>query len=231
MKLLSLVTMVLLLVSCDKNGPSNKPLKTELDSVSYAVGMDVAKNVKASFKEFDNDLFVQGYINAIDSLKVMIDDVKAQELVRNYFQKKQQEEMVKRQEDAQKTKEEGEKFLAENKTKSGIVTTESGLQYLVLKEGTGAKPLATDKVKLHYHGTLIDGTVFDSSVDRGTPIEMTVNQFVKGFSEGLTLMPVGSKYKLFIPSDLGYGANPRPGGVIKPNAALIFDLELLEIMN
>ena len=231
MKFLSLITLVLLVVSCNKNGVSKKPLKTELDSVSYSIGMDVAKNVKKSFDdEFDNDLFIQGFVNASDSTDIMIDEAKAQQLVRAYFQKKQQEEMAKRQEEAKVNKEEGDKFLAENKSKEGVVTTESGLQYIVLKEGTGPKPAATDKVKLHYHGTLIDGTVFDSSVDKGEPITLGANQFIKGFTEGLLLMPVGSKYKLFIPSDIGYGANPRPGGAIKPNSALIFDVELLEIV-
>ncbi|NNC49408.1 MAG: FKBP-type peptidyl-prolyl cis-trans isomerase [Flaviramulus sp.] len=230
MKFLSLVTLILLVVSCNKNGVTKKPIKTELDSVSYAVGMDVAKNVKASFSEFDNDLFIQGFANASDSTDILMDEAKAQQLVRAYFQKKQQEDMAKKQEEAQKNKEEGTKFLEENKSKEGVQTTDSGLQYIVLKEGTGAKAAATDKVKLHYHGTLIDGTVFDSSVDKGEPITMGANQFIKGFTEGLLLMPTGSKYKLFIPSDIGYGANPRPGGAIKPNATLIFDVELLEIV-
>ena len=230
MKFLSLVTMVLLVVSCNQNGVSKKPLKTELDSVSYAIGMDVAKNVKKSFDEFDNDLFIQGFVNASDSVDIKIDEAKAQQLVRAYFQKKQQEDMAKKQEEAKENKEAGDKFLAENKTKDGVVTTESGLQYIVLKEGTGAKPTTASKVKVHYHGTLIDGTVFDSSVDRGTPSEFGVTQVIKGWTEGLQLMPVGSKYKFFIPSDLAYGANPRPGGVIKPNSTLIFDVELLEIV-
>jgi FKBP-type peptidyl-prolyl cis-trans isomerase FklB len=209
---------------------SQKPLKTELDSVSYAIGMDVAKNVKRSFDEFDNDLFIQGFVNASDSTDLIIDEAKAQELVRAYFQKKQKEEMDKRQEEALKNKEDGEKFLAENKTKDGVVTTDSGLQYIVLKEGSGVKPTSESRVKVHYHGTLIDGTVFDSSVDRGNPTEFGVTQVIKGWTEGLQLMAVGSKYKFFIPSDLAYGVNPRPGGVIKPNATLIFDVELLGIV-
>lgn len=229
MKFLSLVIMGLLVISCNKNGATKKPLKTELDSVSYAIGMDVANNVKRSFDEFDNDLFIQGYRNATDSTDIMLDQAKAQQLVRSYFQKKQQEEIARRQEEAIKNKEEGEKFLAENKTKEGVLTTETGLQYMVLNEGTGDKPQATSKVKIHYHGTLTDGTVFDSSVDKGQPIEMRVNQFVKGFSEGLMLMPAGSKYKLFIPGNLGYGTNP-PGDIIKPNSVIVFDVELLEIL-
>ncbi|MDB4121425.1 FKBP-type peptidyl-prolyl cis-trans isomerase, partial [bacterium] len=131
---------------------------------------------------------------------------------------------------AAENKEAGEKFLAENKTKEGVQTTASGLQYSVLKEGTGEKPTTASKVKVHYHGTLIDGTVFDSSVDKGEPAEFGVTQVIKGWTEGLQLMNVGAKYKFFVPSSLAYGANPRPGGVIKPNATLIFDVELLEIV-
>ena len=230
MKCLSLAAVAILLVSCNKNGTTQKPIKTELDSVSYAIGMDVAKNVKASFDDFDNDLFIQGFTNVLDSTDMLIDANTAQQVVRTYFQKKQKADAVKSQEEAAKNKEEGEKFLAENKTKDGIQTTESGLQYLVLKEGTGEKPTTSSKVKVHYHGTLIDGTVFDSSVDRGEPSEFGVTQVIKGWTEGLQLMNVGSKYKFFVPSNLAYGANPRPGGVIKPNSTLIFDVELLEIV-
>ena len=230
MKCLSLAAVAILLVSCNKNGTTQKPIKTELVSVSYAIGMDVAKNVKASFDDFDNDLFIQGFTNVLDSTDMLIDANTAQQVVRTYFQKKQKADAVKSQEEAAKNKEEGEKFLAENKTKDGIQTTESGLQYLVLKEGTGEKPTTSSKVKVHYHGTLIDGTVFDSSVDRGEPSEFGVTQVIKGWTEGLQLMNVGSKYKFFVPSNLAYGANPRPGGVIKPNSTLIFDVELLEIV-
>lgn len=230
MKCSSLAVAILLLVSCNQNGVTTKNLKTELDSVSYAIGMDVAKNVKSSFDDFNNDLFIQGYKNIIDSSEVMIDEAKAQQVVRAYFQKKQQKDLAKQQEEAKTNKEEGEKFLLENKTKDGVTTTESGLQYTVLKQGAGKKPSASSKVKVHYHGTLIDGTVFDSSVDRGEPAEFGVSQVIKGWTEGLQLMSVGSKYKFFIPSSIAYGANPRPGGPIKANATLIFDVELLEIV-
>jgi len=125
------------------------------------------------------------------------------------------------------TRKAGEQFLAENKLREGVVTTESGLQYEVLKEGKGKKPEATDKVKVHYHGTLIDGTVFDSSVERGEPIVFGLNQVIAGWTEGLQLMPVGSKYKLFIPQELGYGS--RPAGQIPPYSTLIFEVELLGI--
>lgn len=230
MRFLSLALIAVLLVSCNKQGVTNKPLKTEIDSVSYAIGMDVAKNVKTSFDEFDNDLFIQGFMNVTDSVDMQIDAEKAQQIIRAFFQKKQKEELAKKQEKAKANKEEGEKFLAENKDKDGVVTTESGLQYIVLKEGTGAIPTTTDRVKVHYHGTLLDGTVFDSSVDRGTPAEFGVTQVIKGWTEGLQLMKEGAKYKFFVPSNLAYGSNPRPGGKIEANSTLIFDVELLEIL-
>jgi len=126
-------------------------------------------------------------------------------------------------------KKEGEKFLAENKTKPGVKTTATGLQYVVLKQGKGDAPKVSSRVKVHYHGTLTDGTVFDSSVDRGEPTEFGVGQVIKGWTEGLQLMNPGAKYKFFIPQDLGYGATPRPGGKIKPFATLIFEVELLEV--
>ncbi|AUS04325.1 FKBP-type peptidyl-prolyl cis-trans isomerase [Pseudotamlana carrageenivorans] len=230
MKCLSLVTLVLLVVSCNnQSAVSNKPIKTELDSVSYAIGMDVAKNVKMSFDDFDNELFVQGFTNVLDSTNILLDEATAQKVVRAFFQKKQQEDAAKRAEEGEKNKVEGQEFLAKNKTKEGVHTTASGLQYIVLKEGTGAKPTKSSKVKVHYHGTLIDGTVFDSSVDRGEPAEFGVTQVIKGWTEGLQLMSEGAKYRFFIPQELAYGANPRPGGPIKPYATLIFDVELLEV--
>lgn len=124
---------------------------------------------------------------------------------------------------------EGEAFLAENAKKEGVQTTASGLQYEIIEAGNGAKPVATDTVKVHYHGTLIDGTVFDSSVSRGMPATFGVHQVIKGWTEALQLMPVGSKYRLYIPQDLAYGAQPHPGGAIKPFMALIFDVELISI--
>ena len=126
------------------------------------------------------------------------------------------------------TKAQGEEFLAANKLREGVITTESGLQYEVIKEGKGPKPTADSKVKVHYHGTLIDGTVFDSSVDRGEPIEFSLNQVIKGWTEGVQLMPVGSKYKFYIPQDLGYGS--RATGQIPPYSTLIFEVELLGIV-
>jgi len=144
-----------------------------------------------------------------------------------YFKKKQAKEL---EEKHGAFREENEKFLAENKTKEGVNTTASGLQYIILEEGnaSGESPTKASKVKVHYHGTLVNGTVFDSSVDRGTPSEFGVGQVIKGWTEGLQLMKTGAKFKFFIPQDLAYGAQQR-GKVIKPYSALIFDVELLEI--
>ena len=124
----------------------------------------------------------------------------------------------------------GNKFLAEKSREKGVVTLPSGLRYKVLTPGIGAKPLATNTIKAHYHGTLIDGTVFDSSVENGEPVVFGVGQVIPGWTEALQLMPVGSKWKVYLPSEIAYGANPRPGGPIKANMALIFEVELLEIV-
>ncbi|MEP1488636.1 MAG: FKBP-type peptidyl-prolyl cis-trans isomerase [Algibacter sp.] len=235
-KVLGAVVLASTVFSCGKQGVSNKPLTTEIDSVSYAIGVDVASNVGSSFDEISNELFIQGYMNTIDSSNAKLDRAAAQKIVQAYFQKNQAKIQAKQQAAAAKAAEaqhaEGKaasiKFLEENKANEGVKVTDSGLQYTVLKEGSGDKPTAASKVSVHYHGTLIDGTVFDSSVDRGEPSEFGVGQVIKGWTEGLQLMTVGSKYKFFIPQELAYGANPRPG-VIKPFDALVFEVELLEI--
>lgn len=234
----SVFALFIMLSSCAKQGATKKDLKTEVDSVSYAIGMDIASKLKTNFSDVDFDLVLQGIQNKRDSSNVLIDEGKASEILKSYFQKKQMAEMEKRREEAEKKAEEtygdvkkaGEEFLKENKTKAGVKTTASGLQYEVLKEGNGEKPTATSKVKILYKGTLTDGTVFDSREDKSKPLELIANQFVKGFTEGLELMPVGSKYKFYIPQELGYGAFPR-GGQIKPFSPLIFEVELLGVEN
>ncbi len=235
-KILTLVTLTVLISSCNGQVATKKELKTEIDSVSYAIGLDMADKLKKNFEEVDKDLFLQGYQNGVDSTNLLLNQKEVGKIIRNYFTKKQKADAEKRKAEAAKLaeekygdiKKEGEAFLATNKTKKGVQTTASGLQYIVLKEGKGATPKATDRVKVHYHGTLIDGTVFDSSVDRGKPSEFGVSQVIKGWTEGLQLMKVGSKYKFFIPQELAYGATPR-GGSIKPFMPLIFEVELLEV--
>ncbi|OIQ38263.1 MAG: peptidylprolyl isomerase [Bacteroidetes bacterium MedPE-SWsnd-G1] len=235
MRIVKLMTMSMLVAavfsSCNGQSVSNKSLETELDSVSYAIGLDMAVKMKANFSEVNDEMFIQGFANGIDSTNIKIDAKELNNIISKYFMEKQQRDAAAMAE-AQfgEIKKEGEAFLLENKTKEGVVTTESGFQYIVLTEGTGDKPAPSDQVKVHYHGTLIDGTVFDSSVEKGTPITHSASGFVKGFNEGIALMSVGSKYKFFIPQELGYGATPRQGGPIKPFSAIIFEVELLEIV-
>ena len=237
-KILSIALTASVLFSCNKNGITNKSLNTEVDSVSYAIGMDVGKSVNTNASEIDIDLFMQGFKNTLDSTATLIEEDKAKGVLNAYFNKKQVEARKKQQEDAIKKAEEqfndnkvaGENFLEENKAKEGVQTTASGLQYVVIKEGTGDNPeSATTKVKVHYHGTNLAGEVFDSSVDRGTPYDTPLNQVIKGWTEGVQLMPVGAKYKFFIPQDLAYGVQAR-GEKIKPFSMLIFEIELLEIL-
>jgi FKBP-type peptidyl-prolyl cis-trans isomerase len=197
----------------------------------------MAIKLKKNFSEVNEDAFVQGYKNGMDSLNLLLKEKDLNVILGDYFRKKQRlkaEELAaanaaKAELEFGELKRTGEKFIEENKSKEGVQITDSGLQYIVLKQGSGEKPKLTDRVKVHYHGTLIDGTVFDSSVDKGKPFETGVGQVIKGWIEGLQLMNVGSKYKFFIPQELAYGANPRPGGVIKPFSPLVFELELLEI--
>jgi len=216
------------LFSCDNQVKEVKSLETELDSVSYAVGLSMSSQLKNGFEDVNEEILIQAIRNGLDSTNLLLDSKDIQKTIQTYFQKKQEENKKKELAKFEVYKKEGIAFLEANKTKEGVKTTKSGLQYIVLKEGKGKKAKTTDRVKVHYHGTTVDGTVFDSSVDRGTPSEFGVTQVIKGWTEGLQLMKVGSKYKFFIPQELAYGANPRPG-IIKPYMALIFEVELLEI--
>lgn len=219
------------LISCNNKPKEVTTLKTEIDSASYALGLDMAVKVKANFEEANTDLFLQGYRNGIDSTNLLIKQEDLNAFLSKFFQKLQQEKVQK---EAEKkfgaVKKAGEDFLAENKVKKGVITSESGLQYEVITEGSGDKALPTSKIKIHYHGTTIDGQVFDSSVDRKEPIDATPTQFIAGFSEGLLLMNKGAKYRLYIPQELAYGAQQR-GDLIKPFSTLVFDIEMLEITN
>ena len=237
-KFLVVVTLISTVVSCNSQGIKKKPLTNDLDTVSYALGIDIANKLKGNFPDVDKELFIQGVISGIDSTDILIEPDKVGVILNEFFKKRQAETRKKQQEEALKKAEiefgdkkvAGEKYLEDNKSVKGVQITESGLQYIVLKEGSGDKPNATSKVKVHYHGTLIDGTVFDSSVDKGKPATFGVNRVIKGWTEGLQLMNVGSKYKFIIPQELAYGGTPRKGGEIEPFATLIFEVELLEIV-
>lgn len=194
-----------------------------MDKVSYALGLSIGNNFQNSgIKDLQVEDFIKGLTDVMEEKQPAITYDEAKEVINEYFIKLQKEKM-------EINKKAGEEFLHINKGRAGVVELPSGLQYQVLKQGNGAKPSATDKVKCHYHGTLINGTVFDSSVQRGQPAVFGVNQVIPGWVEALQLMPVGSKWRLFIPFNLAYGEHGA-GEMIEPNSTLIFDVELLDIV-
>ncbi len=196
----------------------------DIKAVSYCVGMSVAGSlIQQDLESISPDDFVQAIKDVFEGKELKYDPNEANAIIQGFMQSVGEKKFAA-------NKAEGEAFLEKNKDKDGVHVTSSGLQYEVISEGEGKKPGASDTVKVHYHGTLIDGTVFDSSVQRGTPATFGVNQVIKGWTEALQLMPAGSKYRLYIPQELAYGANPHPGGPIKPYMALIFDVELLEVV-
>lgn len=223
------VAITATMFSCGNQVKEVKSLETEIDSVSYAIGLTMSSQLKSGFKEVNEDILTQAIRNGLDSTNLLIEAKDIQKVISTFFKKKQEAQKKEELAKSEVYKTAGVAFLEANKTKEGVKTTESGLQYIVLNEGKGKLVKATDKVKLHYHGTTTDGTVFDSSVDRKQPYDSPANAFIPGFNEGLALMKVGSKYRFFIPQELAYGANPRPG-VIKPYMALIFEVEILEIL-
>ncbi len=197
-------------------------LNNEIDSVSYALAVSLATKIKSEgLTNINTKVFNQAFESVLTEKLLQIDAAMADNILKEFFTKKSN--MT-----AQNSLEEGEKFLEENGKKEGVITLESGLQYMVIQKGTGASPTLTDQVKTHYHGTLIDGTVFDSSYDRGEPITFPVTGVIQGWTEALLLMKEGDKWRLFIPSDLAYGARGA-GGIIPPNTTLIFDIELISI--
>lgn len=238
MKKTVLILAVISLVFATAQAKDKKPVKatiqaptkvlvTGVDSMSYALGLNVgtdfAKNLKGIPGGKSNlDLLILGFTTAMKGDSTLMKPEVAMEYFKNYIAKAQTK-------DADVKKAAGEKFLAENKTKDSVVTTASGLQYKVLVAKDGPKPQATDSVKVHYQGFLLDGTKFDSSVDRGQPIVFPLNQVIPGWTEGVQLMSVGSKYKFYVPYMLGYGEKGAGNGAIPGFSTLIFEVELLDI--
>jgi FKBP-type peptidyl-prolyl cis-trans isomerase FklB len=193
------------------------------EKVSYAVGMSIAESLKSQqLDKLDLNLLKNGIQDVFESNEFKINPNEANELIKSYIDEANSAAYGE-------NKQKGIDYLNENKKRSEVQATESGLQYEVLTAAEGDSPSNTDNVTVHYHGTLIDGTVFDSSVERGDPASFGVHQVIPGWTEALQLMNVGSKYRLHIPQELAYGANPHPGGPIEPFSTLIFDVELLSI--
>jgi FKBP-type peptidyl-prolyl cis-trans isomerase FklB len=203
-------------------------LKTDQDKVSYSIGLNIGRNFKAQGVDANPDIVAAGIRDMLKGNKPLLTEDEAIAVMSSFQKDLRAKQTARASEAGDKNKKEGEVFLAANKTKDGVKTTASGLQYKVVKQGTGKLPKDTDTVKTHYRGTLIDGTEFDSSYKRNEPTTFPVNGVIKGWTEALQLMPVGSKWQLFIPSNLAYGERGA-GQAIGPNATLIFDIELLDI--
>jgi FKBP-type peptidyl-prolyl cis-trans isomerase len=198
------------------------------DRASYVIGYNLGRTLKQNDVKANTDLIVKGLTAGMTGEKGMLTDEEMQATMQAFQQQVQAAQQAKQKALGEKNKTEGEAFLAKNKARAGVKTTASGLQYEVLKEGTGPNPKPTDTVTVNYKGTLMDGTTFDSSYDRGQPATFVLNQVIPGWTEGVQLMKPGAKYKFYIPASLGYGEQGA-GGVIGPNAPLIFEVELLSV--
>jgi FKBP-type peptidyl-prolyl cis-trans isomerase len=202
--------------------------KTQKEKLSYSIGVDVAKNIRGLGIELDLDLLIKGLKAETAGEKLLLPEIEIRKIMNEFQGEVMRKGIEARRNEALRNKEEGEAFLAVNKTKEGVVTLPSGLQYKILKAGDGKRPKDTDVVKCNYRGTLIDGTEFDSSYRTGKPATLTIGKGIPGWREALTLMPVGSKWQIFIPPQLAYGSS-RSVRNIGPNATLIFEVELLAI--
>lgn len=230
MKKLFVIISAAAFASCNTGeGQKNVKLTTFEDSASYAVGRTIGANLKADFEaqkvgdSFDRSLVVAGLGDALGDDSTKVSKEEAQVLVDRFFEQLNDKRSTE-------NKAEGAAFLEENGAKAGVTTTESGLQYIVLKEGEGASPTTEDQVRVHYTGKLLNGEVFDSSYERNQPVTFYVRSVIPGWTEALQLMKPGAEYKLFIPSDLAYGEQGNPRGGIGPNETLIFDVKLIDIV-
>jgi FKBP-type peptidyl-prolyl cis-trans isomerase FklB len=224
MRKLSMVALVSAALLAGCNGEKQIALETNVDKMSYGIGMSMARSVKGQPIEINNEAMMAG-------LKDVLNDAPAQleeDVIREAFAAVREEQMEKQKIESEGAVKVGEDFLVENAKKEGVKVTESGLQYEVMASGKGNSPAATDTVEVHYHGTLINGSVFDSSVDRGTPAKFPVNRVISGWTEALQLMKEGDKWRLTIPASLAYGAQ-SPSPKIPANSALVFEVELLAI--
>ena len=218
-------------ISARNNPPAAGGTVPEIgkDKVGLLVGADVGRSLAPIHEEIDCPVFLQGVRAAMGNGTLLLSEAELGAIRESFSQKVQSQLQAKAAAAADKNKAAGTDFLAKHKTEKGVFTTPSGLQYMVLRQGAGPRPRASDHVRVNYQGALLDGTVFDSSYERGQPTEFGLNQVIQGWTEGLTLMPVGAKYRFWIPGDLAYGPQGMPQGGIGPNSTLVFDVELLAI--
>lgn len=225
LKLATIVIFGSLMVGCGGGGhQETSTLTTESDSLSYTLGMDIGENFKREMIDLDYDVFFTGIKHGFSDAEVMLTKDERNQTIRKFQKTLRENQKAK----ADKNIVLGKEFLDANKAKEGVQETPTGLQYKVIREGNGASPTASDKVKVHYSGKLIDGTEFDSSYSRGEPATFGVGGVIKGWKEGIQLMKVGAKFEFYIPSNLAYG--PRPSATIPANSTLVFEVELLEIL-
>lgn len=225
------IAILALLNSCDSTQPrSSASLNTQIDSVSYSIGyLQGSGLAREGVDNLDIDNFVAGMQKAFDGEEAEIDNMAMQMVIQEYLSEMQMAEAERRSQASEANREAAQAFLEENAERDDVMVTESGLQYRVIEEGTGARPAATDQVEVHYRGTLTNGEEFDSSHSRNQTATFPLNEVIPGWTEGVQLMSVGSTYEFFIPAELGYGNNPPPGSIIEPGSVLIFEVELIDI--
>ena len=210
-------------------GATQKLPDVDTQTVGLLIGSDVGRSLAPIKDEIDLPTMLQAVRTVFAKGKLLLTDEEARAIGAAFSEKQQARLTAEAAAAAEKNRTEGSAFLAKNKTAKGVFTTPSGLQYMVLRQGAGLRPKPSDRVRVNYHGTLLDGTVFDSSYERGQPAEFALSQVIPGWTEGVSMMPVGAKYRFWVPGDLAYGAKGSPGSPIGPNATLVFDVELLDI--
>ncbi|MFH1866450.1 MAG: FKBP-type peptidyl-prolyl cis-trans isomerase [Candidatus Eisenbacteria bacterium] len=226
----ALLALMLACVSCGGEGTARKTsLDNDAEKASYAYGMDVAASMERSGMDLDVDSFVQGFRDTLEGVKPLLTEPEKLQVMQDYAARMREKQMAEAETAAGTNLVEGTAFLEANKTAEGVKTTASGLQYIMLKEGDGMRPTVDSRVKVHYTGTLIDGTKFDSSYDRGQPAEFPLGGVIPAWTEAVQLMRVGGKIKIFAPPSIAYGERGAPP-VIGPNATLIFDIDLIDIV-
>ncbi|MEE9466340.1 MAG: FKBP-type peptidyl-prolyl cis-trans isomerase [Candidatus Neomarinimicrobiota bacterium] len=225
-----LALAVFMVAACSRSGEYKQvdSLTSRIDSVSYSIGLNLGSGLKNQEIEIQTDALMQGIVDAYQDRELLLEESEWQQVLRTFQSELRTKQRESADQEGEANMQKGEAFLRINAEKEGVIALPSGMQYKVIQEGDGPKPVATDNVVVHYTGRLLDGTVFDSSVERDEPATFRLDQVIKGWTEGLQLMSVGAKYELYIPSDLAYGSRGS-GGRIKPNQTLIFEVELLEI--